>query len=161
MTSMNEDDFLKRQRAGPGKSSAVAQYTAKDFQLDVLGKLEETQAQLEAALELWRNDTRAARDERLLKFDGRTLVAVGAIALSLTGYVLQDARSSTKQGTDIETTKTRVTRLEQIAETNTEGRIRMEVELGELREGQDEIKRLINAHDRNVVEARHKDKAKP
>lgn len=75
--------------------------------------------------------------------------------------MLQDARSSTKQGTDIETTKTRVTRLEQIAETNTEGRIRMEVELGELREGQDEIKRLINAHDRNVVEARHKDKAKP
>jgi len=161
VTSMNEDDFPKRQRAGPGKSSAVAQYTAKDFQLDVLGKLEETQAQLEAALELWRNDTRAARDERLLRFDGRTLVAVGAIALSLTGYVLQDARSSTKQGTDIETTKTRVTRLEQIAETNTEGRIRMEVELGELREGQDEIKRLINAHDRNVVEARHKDKAKP
>lgn len=158
---MNEDDFLKRQRAGPGKSSAVGQYTAKDFQLDVLGKLEETQAQLEAALELWRNDSRTAKDERLLKFDGRTLVAVGAIALSLTGYVLQDARSSTKQGTDIETTKTRVTRLEQIAETNTEGRIRMEVELGELREGQDEIKRLINAHDRNVVEARHKDKAKP
>ncbi len=48
--------------------------------------------------------------------------------------------------------------LEQIAETNTEGRIRMEVELGELRDGQDEIKRLINAHDRNLVEATHKNK---
>jgi hypothetical protein len=82
----------------------------------------------------------------------------GAIALSLTGYVRQDARSSSKQGTDIEATKTRVMHLEQIAETNTEGRIRMEVELGELRDGQDEIKRLISAHDKNVAESRHKGK---
>jgi hypothetical protein len=40
---MNEDDFLsERQRAGLGKPSAVAQYRARDFQLDVLSKLEET-----------------------------------------------------------------------------------------------------------------------
>ncbi len=149
---MNEDEFLNRQRlrSGTVKQAAGTQYTAKDFQLDVLGKLEETQAKLEAVQELCRKDSQAARDARLLKFDGRTLVAVGAIALSLTGYVLQDARNTSKQGTDIETTKTRVTRLEQIAETNTEGRIRTEVELGELREGQDEIKRLISAHDKNA-----------
>jgi hypothetical protein len=38
-------------------------------------------------------------------------------------------------------------RLEQIAATNTEGRIRTEVQLGELRDGQAEIKALIQAHD--------------
>ncbi len=37
--------------------------------------------------------------------------------------------------------------LEQIAATNTEGRIRTEVELGELRQGQAEIKAMIQAHD--------------
>jgi hypothetical protein len=157
---MNEDDFFssQRQRPGTAKQPAGAQYTAKNFQLDVLGKLEETQARLQAVQELWRNDCKTARDERLLKFDGRTLVAVGAIALSLTGYVLQDARNTSKQGTDIETTKTRVTHLEQIAETNTEGRIRTEVELGELRAGQDEIKRLINAHDKNARVASGEDR---
>ena len=35
--------------------------------------------------------------------------------------------------------------LERVAETNTEGRIRLEVELGQLREGQEEIKNLIEA----------------
>jgi hypothetical protein len=84
---------------------------------------------------------------RLLRFDGRTLVAVGAIALSITGYVLQDARNTSKRDAEIETTKARVTSLERIAATNTEGRIRTEVELGELREGQAEIKALIQAHD--------------
>jgi heme oxygenase len=47
----------------------------------------------------------------------------------------------------LEATKARVQRLEQIAATNTEGRIRTEVQLGELREGQVEIKALIQAHD--------------
>jgi len=41
-------------------------------------------------------------------------------------------------------------RLEQIAETNTEGRIRMEVELGGLRNGQEDIKRMINARDKRA-----------
>ncbi len=140
----------QKQRAGVGKASVGAQYTAKDFQLDVLGKLEETQARVEVLQELWRKDSHVAKEEKLLRFDGRTLIAIGAIALSMTGYVLQDARTRTKQDTDIETTKARVTRLEQIAETNTEGRIRLEVELRELRDGQEEIKRLINAHDKNA-----------
>lgn len=38
-------------------------------------------------------------------------------------------------------------RLEQIAATNTEGRIRTEVQLGELREGQNEIMTMIQEHD--------------
>lgn len=87
------------------------------------------------------------REQRLLKFDTRTLIALGAIALSLSGYVIQDARNTARQDSEIEATKPRVVRLEQIAATNTEGRIRTEVELGELRDGQAEIKALIRAHD--------------
>ena len=63
------------------------------------------------------------------------------------GDVWNDARNSARQDNEIEATKARVVRLEQIAATNTEGRIRTEVELGELREGQAEIKALIQAHD--------------
>ena len=40
-------------------------------------------------------------------------------------------------------------RLEQIATTNTEARIRTEVQLGELRDGQNEIKAMIQAQDRS------------
>jgi heme oxygenase len=72
---------------------------------------------------------------------------LAAVALSITGYVVQDARNSSRQDTEIEATKARVQRLEQIAATNTEARIRTEVQLGELRDGQNEIKTLIQAHD--------------
>jgi len=148
---MNEDDVLNKQRSRPGAGKQpAAQYTAKDFQLEVLGKLEETQTCVDSLQALWRNESNAKKEERLLRFDGRTLVAIGAIALSLTGYVLQDARSKSKQDTEIETSKARITRLEQIAETNTEGRIRMEVELGGLRNGQEDIKRMINARDKRA-----------
>ena len=61
--------------------------------------------------------------------------------------MLQDARNTSRRDGEIETTKTRVASLEKIAATNTEGRIRTEVELGELREGQAEIKAMIEAHD--------------
>jgi len=63
------------------------------------------------------------------------------------GDVWNDARNTSKRDAEIETMKVRVTRLEEIAATNTEGRVRTEVELGELREGQAEIKRMIEAHD--------------
>jgi hypothetical protein len=62
-------------------------------------------------------------------------------------YVYPDARNSARQESEIEATKSRVVRLEQIATTNTEARIRTEVQLGELRDGQNEIKALIQAHD--------------
>lgn len=90
--------------------------------------------------ESWSKQLEAVREQRFLKFDSRTLIALAAIALSVAGYFVEDARNSA--------TKARVMRLEQIAATNTEGRIRTEVQLGELRDGQAEIKALIQAHDR-------------
>jgi hypothetical protein len=146
---MNEDCGVSkfRNRGGAEKAAAVVQYTAKDFQLEVLGKLAEVQNLAESLDATWNRKLEAVREQRLLKFDTRTLIAMGAIALSISGYVIQDARNSARQDTEIEATKARVVRLEQIAATNTEGRIRTEVQLTELRDGQAEIKTLIQAHD--------------
>ena len=142
---MNEDDVEKaRGLSGGGKQGRAGPYTAKDFQFEVLGQLAEVQALTEALQESVADDLKKGREQNnLLQFDGRTLVAVGAIALSLTGYVLQDARNTSKRDSEIETMKARVVRLEQIEATNTEGRIRSEVELRELQEGQVEIKTKI------------------
>ncbi len=82
-----------------------------------------------------------------MKFDSRTLIALGAVALSVAGYVIQDARNTARQESEIETTKARVVSLEQIGTTNTEARIRTEVELGELRDELAEIKVLIVAQE--------------
>jgi len=131
-----------------GKPARAASYTAKDFQLEVLGQLAEVQALAESLQEFVTNELKKGQEQnRLLKFDGRTLVAIGAIALSLTGYVLQDARSSSRRDAEIETTKARVASLERTEATNTEGRIRTEVELSELRDGQVEIKAMLVAHE--------------
>jgi hypothetical protein len=124
----------------------MVQYTAKDFQLEVLGKLADMQSLTESLEESWNEKLEAVKEQRLLKFDSRTLIALGAIGLSLTGYVIQEARNTARQDNEIETTKARVVRLEQISAANTEGRIRMEVQLGELRDGQAEIKAMIEAH---------------
>lgn len=144
------DDYPGRARhhSGADNGPVATQYTAKDFQLEVLGRLGEMQDVTESLEESWNKKLEAVRDQRLLKFDSRTLLALGAIALSLAGYIIQDARNSAKQDSEIEATKARVVRLEQIAATNTEARIRTEVQLGELRDGQAEIKALIEAHDR-------------
>jgi hypothetical protein len=146
---MNEDNLLSRQRnrGGAEKPAPVAQYTAKDFQLEVLDKLAEMQGLTESLEESWSNKLEAVREQRLLKFDSRALIALAAIALSVTGYVIQDARNAARQDSEIEATKARVVRLEQISATNTEARIRTEVQLGELRSGQEEIKALIQVHD--------------
>jgi len=126
------------------KPARSVPYTSKDFQLEVLGQLAEMHELTEDLRESIANELGRTRETgKRLPFDGRTLVAIGALALSITGYVLQDARNTSRRDTEIETTKARVTRLEEIAETNTEGRVRMEVELRELREGQAEIKRMI------------------
>jgi len=134
--------------AKPGRAGA---YSTKDFQLDVLGQLAEMQAlaqELRVALSDGAEKKSSEQEKStLLRFDGRTLVAIGAIALSLTGYVLQDARSSTRRDADIEAMKARVTALEGIATANTEGRIKTEVELGELQQGQREIMAMLQAHD--------------
>ncbi len=147
---MSDEDSLGKQRLIAGQKQARAvPYTAKDFQLEILGQLAEMQAVTLALQESLTKELAKDREQsKLLRFDGRTLVAIGAIALSMTGYVLQDARNTTKRDADIEATKARVTTLEGIAAVNTEGRIKTEVELGQLREGQTEIKALIQAHDR-------------
>lgn len=137
-----------RHRIADKAAPLTSQYTAKDFQLEVLARLEEMQDATESLEENWAKKLEAVRDQRLLKFDSRTLLALGAIVLSFAGYVIQDARNSAKQDSEIEATKSRVARLEQIAATNTEARIRTEVQLNELRDGQAEIKALIQAHDR-------------
>ncbi len=143
---MNEDTFQGRQRhRGVVEKSAPVVYTAKDFQLEVLGRLAEMQSLAESVEESWDRKLEAVKDQRLLKFDSRVLIALGAIALSLTGYVIQEARTTARQDSELETTKARVVHLEQIAAINTEARIKTEVQLIELREGQTEIKSLIQA----------------
>jgi len=143
---MSEDIFQGRQRHRGGVEKPVpVMYTAKDFQLEVLGRLAEVQSLAESLEESWDRKLEAVKDQRLLKFDSRVLIALGAIALSLTGYVIQEARSTARQDSELEATKARVMRLEQIAAINTEARIKTEVQLGELREGQTEIKTLIQA----------------
>jgi soluble cytochrome b562 len=133
-----------------GKARAGT-YTTKDFQLEVLGQLAEMREVARELREELANEAKknseAWEPRRLLRFDGRTLVAIGAIALSMTGYVLQDARNSTKRDAEIESATARITNLEKVEAANTEGRIKTEVELGELREGEAEIKALIEAHD--------------
>jgi len=144
---MSDDELLKARQLA-GKQARGTQYTTRDFQLEVLERLAETQALNEASQETWKNELKALRDQNSpLRFDPRTLVAIGAVALSITGYVLQDARNTSKRDAEIEVLKVRITRLEQIAAANTEGRVRTEVQLGELHEGQAEIKRMIEAHD--------------
>jgi alkylhydroperoxidase family enzyme len=145
---MNDGNALRqRVRMGGEKSVVPVQYTAKDFQLEVLDRLAEMQSLAGALEESWDRKLEAVKEQRLLKFDSRTLVALGAVALSLAGYVVQDIRNTAKQDSEIESTKARVMRLEQIAATNTEARIRSEVQLGELKDGQAEIKAMIQAHD--------------
>lgn len=140
--------------AGGTKLSRGAAYTTKDFQLEVLGQLAEMQALAEELRDTLAHEaeknTEVRRDQeqsRLLRFDGRTLVAIGAIALSLTGYVLQDARNSTKRDAQIDSATARITNLERVETANTEGRIKLEVELGEVREGQAEIKTIIQGRE--------------
>ncbi|HEV2324951.1 MAG TPA: hypothetical protein VGS10_13455 [Terracidiphilus sp.] len=145
---MNEESLLNRLRPRAlEKASGGPQYTTKDFQLEVLGQLAELQSLAEMMEQNWREEIKALKDQRLLKFDSRTLVALGAVALSITGYVVQDARNIARQDSEIESTRARVARLEQIAATNTEGRIRTEEEVAKLREGQAEIKGMIQARD--------------
>ena len=145
---MSEDfSGTRPRRTGTDKAAPVVPYTAKDFQLEVLGKLEEVQNLAEALEESWNSKGDTVQEKRLVRFDSRTLIALGAVALSVAGYVIQDARNTARQESEIETTKARVVTLEQIGTTNTEARIRTEVELRGLRDELAEIKVLIVAQE--------------
>jgi hypothetical protein len=144
---MNDDNILRQRHKAMERAAPGIPYSAKDFQLEVLDRLAEMRSFAEALEESWNKKLQAVKEQRLLKFDSRALIAMGALALSIAGYVIQDARNTARQDSELEVTKARVQRLEQIATTNTEARIRTEVQLGELRDGQNEIKTLIQAHD--------------
>jgi len=135
---------VPKARVPTGKQSLVARHTDQDSQLEMLSELR----QLEASLESVKDDIKAVKSRgEGRKFDARTIVAICAIALSLAGYVVQEARNSSRQDAEIEMTKARVSNLERIAAANTEARIRSEVEFKALREGQEEIKRMLERHD--------------
>jgi predicted regulator of Ras-like GTPase activity (Roadblock/LC7/MglB family) len=141
-----EDSLLNRprQRVGTSKQPLVARHTDQDSQLEMLDKL----TQLEASLAAAKDDLQAVKSRaETRKLDARTIVALVAIALSLTGYVIQEARNTSRQDAEIEMTKARVSNLERIAAANTEARIRSEVEFKALHEGQEEIKRMLLQHD--------------
>ena len=131
----------------PMEKATSVVYSAKDFQLEVLDRLEEMQNFAQSLEASWEKKFEAAKEQRLVKFESRTLIALAAIALSIAGYVIENARNISRQDAEIESTKARVLRLEQIASTNTEARIRTEVQLSELRDGQNEIKAMLQAHD--------------
>ena len=147
---MNEDDELIRPRVASGlKQARPVSYTSKDFQLEVLGQLSEVQELTESLRESLQLEIKRSREQnKLLRFDGRTLVAIGAIALSLTEYVLQDARNSSRRDAEVETLKSRVLQLEEVAEANTEKRVRLEVQMGELRDAQPETPKSGNPGER-------------
>jgi hypothetical protein len=138
------EEWVEKTKAAGVQAARTAPYTAKDFQLEVLGQLAEMQAVTDALRDTVTNEFKRRQDEsRLLRFDGRTLVAIGALALSMTGYVLQDARNSTRRDADIESAKARLTNLERSEAANSEGRIKTEVRLGELRDDIAELKAMM------------------
>jgi len=150
---MNLDDFLgiQKPRGGGGKQPAAGQYTAKDFQLEVLGRLEEMQAMNQSMLESWSEELKTIKSQGIFaRFDSRAVIALGAIAVSITGYVIQDARNGSRQDSEIEMTKARITNVERTEATNTEARVRTEVELKALREGQEEIKLMLERHENHT-----------
>lgn len=74
---------------------------------------------------------------------------------------LRDSRCAKRRATgqrDRGDESARVIRLEQIAATNTEARIRSEAQLGELRDGQAELKAMLLAHDSATKRSFHENK---
>lgn len=149
MKDCDNDVRRTRQRASAGKQALVVRQSDENPQLDeVLERL----AQVEASLESSGDKTKTAMDRgQFARLDAKTVVALGAIFLSIAGYVIEDARNTSRQQAEIEATKVRVTNLEKIAAANTESRIRSEVELGELRQGQAEIKEMLRAHENETL----------
>ena len=145
MSHVDESALSKpRQRASSGRQPLVVRGSQEDAQPEMLQKL----TQMERSLDVMKEELKAVKSSgETRRLDTRTLVALCAIAVSIAGYVIQEARNTSRQDAEIEMTKARVTNLERIASSNTEARIRTEVELKGLREGQEEIKRLLERHD--------------
>jgi hypothetical protein len=77
---MNDDDELIRPRTASGVKARAVPYTSKDFQLEVLGQLSEVQELTESLREALQLEIKRSREQnKLLRFDGRTLVAIGRL----------------------------------------------------------------------------------
>jgi hypothetical protein len=61
---MNEGTFQNRHHRGGVEKPAPIQYTAKDFQLEVLGKLAEGQSLGESLEKSWDQKLEAVKDQR-------------------------------------------------------------------------------------------------
>lgn len=144
--SPNDEGLLNRPRQNvrAGKQTLVVRPTDQDTQLEMLERLRELEI-TSGSLKKDLAAIKSAGDSR--KVDTRTIVALLAIALSIAGYVIQDARNTSRQDAELEMTKTRVANIERVATANTEARIRMEMELKALRDGEEEIKHLLERHD--------------
>jgi hypothetical protein len=147
---MRENE-TKRNLVGRSQQPLVVRHVDGDFQHEVLERL----SHLEAASRVAQLGSEFERGGKT-RFDPKMMAAIGAICLSITGYVIQGARNSSRQDVELETMKVRLTNLERIATTNTEARIRTEVQLGELQKGQGEIKELIERHESDTLRALHK-----
>jgi hypothetical protein len=147
---MSENETI-RNLVGWSEQPLVVRHVEGDFQHEVLERL----THLETTSRVAQMDRDAERGSKT-RFDPKVIAAIGAIFLSIAGYVIQDARNSSRQDAEIETTKVRLTNLERIATTNTEARIRTEVQLGELQKGQEEIKRMIEHHETDTLRALNK-----
>ena len=68
---MHEDGVLNRAK-GRGMGTVVgSQYSAKDFQLEVLDRLAEVQDFAASLEQSWEKKLEAVKEQRLLKFDSR------------------------------------------------------------------------------------------
>ena len=138
---LSDTQHRPRQRAG--KQTLVVRQADEHVQLDeVLEKLAHLETMAESA-----TVAKTSSEKQALKLDVRSIVAIAAILLSIVGYVVQEARNTSRQDAEIESTAVRLMNLEKITATNTEARVRSEVELDELRQGQAEIKELLRAKD--------------
>ena len=85
---MHEDSVLNRVKSRcVDRTITGTQYTARDFQLEVLERLAEMQEFATSLEESWEKKLEAVKEQRLLKFDSRALIAMGALALSIGAYV--------------------------------------------------------------------------
>ena len=137
-------DTQHRPRQRTGKQTLVVRQADERVQLE---EMLERLAHLETVAESAAGTEKTGTEKQALKLDVRSIVAICAILLSITGYIVQEARNTSRQDAEIESTAVRVMSLEKITATNTEARVRSEVELDELRQGQAEIKELLRAKD--------------
>ncbi len=90
-----ERNHCAEQAAEPRRGAAgerLCRIRPRIFNSRYLDRLEEMQELAKSLEQRWDTKLEAVREQRILKFDSRALIALGAIVLSIAGYVIQDAR---------------------------------------------------------------------